>query len=113
MSRIMNPGPPGRRLVHRQPIPDQRRREPTLVLDVDLLAPLPDIPGGAVARAWLMIRVGGVAVGRLVLGVPEEGLDSAAVGAAIAARIGTDRRRPVPGADDQDRSRSRGRISSE
>jgi hypothetical protein len=78
--------------------------EPTLVRDVDLLEPMPEIPGGAVARAWLMLRVGGVPVGDLRLVVPDRGLSSADVGTAVAARLGQDR-------PDQVRSRRRGRIS--
>jgi hypothetical protein len=113
MSRIMNPGPPGPCVVDRVPRP-RRRPEPTLVRTVDLLHPLPDLPGGPVTRALLILRMGNAALGHLLIGVPEEGLPSAALGAAIAARLGTDRRRPVPGnGDGQARSRRRGRISFE
>jgi hypothetical protein len=97
MSRIMNAGPAGARVVDRFHPPTTR--EPTLVLDVDLLDPLPTITGGAFGRAWLLLRVGDVRVGELRLAVPDRGLDSAAVGSAVAARYG------------QVRSRSRGRIS--
>ena len=86
--------------------------EATLVRDVDLRGPLPDIPGGSVTRVWLIMRVGGVAVGRLLIGVPEEGLCGAQVGAAIAARLGSGRRHLPGRRDGQARSRSRGRISS-
>jgi hypothetical protein len=88
-------------------------REPALVLGVDLRAPLPDITGGAVTRAWLMLRIGPAAVGDLLLPVPAEGLRGDQIGAAIAARMGAKRRgtagrRP----DDQPRSRRRGSTSS-
>lgn len=114
MSRTMNPGPPGPCLVQRE-LPDRtERREPTLVRDVDLREPLPDLPGGTVTRAWLLMRVGGVAVGELLVAVPENGLRSAEVGAAIAGLLGAGRRRPAPEqVNRQPRERSRGRISSE
>jgi hypothetical protein len=108
----MNPGPPpGPGLVHRAP--PARRRQPTLVRDVDLRDPLPDIAGGVVTRALLVIRVGGVAVGRLLLAVPEKGLDARQVGQAVASRVGAVRRRAAPSRDGQPRSRSRGRMSLE
>jgi hypothetical protein len=135
----MNPGPPGPCLLRRELPGRTERREPTLVRDVDLGEPLPDLPGGAVTRAWLLMRVGGVAVGELLVAVPENGLRSAEVGVAIAGRLGAGRlgagrlgagrlgagrlgagrlgagrRRPAPEQlDRQLRERSRGRISSE
>lgn len=87
-------------------------REPTLVLDVDLREPLPDIAGGVVTRAWLMLRVGGVAVGELLIPVPEKGLSGADLGRAVAARIGSRRRAEPPASDAQPRSRNRGSTSS-
>jgi hypothetical protein len=88
-------------------------REPTLVVEVDLRAPLPDIAGGVVTRAWLMVRIGTTAVGDLLIAVPAEGLRGDEVGAAIAARIGTKRRRaPERPRDGQPRSRRRGSTSS-
>jgi hypothetical protein len=119
MSRTMNPGPPGPCLVRRELPGRTERREPTLVRDVDLREPLPDLPGGAVTRAWLLMRVGGVAVGELLVAVPENGLRSEEVGAAIAGRLGAGRlgagrRRPAPEqVNCQPRERNRGRISSE
>jgi hypothetical protein len=110
----MNPGPPGPCLVRRD-VPDRsERRAPTLVRDVDLREPLPDIPGGVLTRAWLLMRVGGVAVGQLLVAVPENGLRSEDLGAVIARRVGADRRRPAPDKmNRQLRERNRGRISSE
>jgi hypothetical protein len=86
------------------------------VCDVDLRDPLPAISGGTVTRAWLLMRSGGVAVGELLVAVPEKGLRSEEVGALIARRLGTGRGRPAPrraGWDRQDRRRNRGRISEE
>jgi hypothetical protein len=92
----------------RRGVPDRtERREPTLVRDVDLREPLPDIPGGALTRAWLLMRVGGVAVGRLLVAVPENGLRSEDLGAVIARRVGADRRRPAP---DRVTSNERARV---
>jgi hypothetical protein len=114
MSRTMNPGPPGPCLVRRELPGRAERREPTLVRDVDLREPLPDLPGGGVTRAWLLMRVGGVAVGELLIAVPENGLRSDEVGVAIAGRLGAGRRRPAPErVTGQPRERSRGRISAE
>lgn len=135
----MNPGPPVPRALEqarsgdrpwpgdaawRAEVPRQRdatgpvaRRnggpEPTLVLQVDLTAPLPEVDGGVVTRAWLLLRVGGVPIGDLVVTVPAGGLSAADIGAAIAGRIGARRRRRVVrSADDQARSRRRGSTSS-
>ena len=136
MSRMMNPGPPAPRALrqarsgerpwpgeagwHRQAPrpadgtgPDPEPREPTLVLDVDLAAPLPAVAGGVVTRVWLLLRIGDVAIGELLVTVPETGLPPAGVGAAIAARIGSRRRRAARRASDgQPRSRRRGSTSS-
>jgi hypothetical protein len=94
------------------PAAARRETEPTLVLQVDLREPLPDIAGGAVTRAWLLLRVGDVPVGELLLGVPENGLRGADIGGAIAARIGAQRRGAAAHADAQPRSRRRGSTSS-
>ncbi|MCA2214831.1 hypothetical protein [Jidongwangia harbinensis] len=94
------------------PEPAAEPREPTLVLEVDLREPLPDIAGGAVTRVWMLLRVGGVAVGELLLGVPENGLRGADIGVAIAARIGAQRRGAPMSSDAQPRSRRRGNTSS-
>jgi hypothetical protein len=83
---------------------------PTLVREIDLREPLPDLPGGTVRQAWLMLRVGDMGVGELRVRVPERGLGAAELGAAIAARLGAKRRRGP--ADPQARSRNRGRMSS-
>lgn len=130
MSRIMNAGPPppkgleqGRSgdrpfpgrparptgLIPRQREPEQP--EPTVVVGVDLREPMPDIAGGAVTRAWLLLRIGPVPIGELLLRVPPEGLTSAQAGAAVAARIGARRRIARRASDGQPRSRKRGRIS--
>jgi hypothetical protein len=82
------------------------------VLEVDLREPLPDIAGGTVTRAWLLLRVGGVSVGELLVGVPVEGLRGADIGGAIAARIGAQRRGAPMHSDAQPRSRRRGSTSS-
>jgi hypothetical protein len=88
-------------------------REPTLVIEVDLRAPLPDIAGGVVTRVWLMLRIGRAAVGDLLIPVPASGLRGDQVGAAIAARIGAKRRGAlVRPRDGQPRSRRRGSTSS-
>jgi hypothetical protein len=97
---------------YRPPAADSAPLEPTLVLEVDLRDPLPDIAGGTVSRVWLLLRVGGVAVGGLFLGVPGNGLRSADIGAAVAARIGARRRGAPAHADAQPRSRRRGSTSS-
>jgi hypothetical protein len=123
MSRMMNPGPPVPRALlqartgerpwpgeagQRVPVP-----QPTLVLDVDLGAPLPDIAGGTVTRAWLLMRLGPATVGDLLIPIPAKGLSGADVGAAIAARIGARRRHSaLRSRDGQPRSRSRGSTSS-
>ena len=137
MSRMVNPGPPAPRALLQArsgdrpwpgeaawrtqarrprvtPVPDAAPpREPTLVLEVDLAQPLPDIAGGVVTRVWLLLRVGPVPVGDLLVAVPEAGLRPAGVGAAIAARIGARRRRRARRASDgQARSRRRGSTSS-
>jgi hypothetical protein len=91
---------------------DAGHREPTLVLDVDLREPLPDVAGGTVTRVWLMLRLGGAAVGDLLLDVPQEGLCGAGLGAVIAARIGARRRPERARSDSQPRSRRRGSTSS-
>jgi hypothetical protein len=135
MSRMMNPGPPApRTLVQarsgerpwpgeagwRAQAPRQRdaeprtatAREPTLVLEVDLALPLPDVAGGVVTRVWLLLRIGDVAVGELLVPVPENGLSPAGLGAAVAARIGERRRAARRASDGQARSRRRGSTSS-
>lgn len=131
MSRIMNPGPPAPRALLQgrsgdrpwpgEPqwhalVPRQRaaeRSEPTVVVGIDLNEPLPDIAGGVVTRAWLLLRVGPVPVGDLLVRVPPEGLSSAEAGALIAARIGARRRRTARrAADGQPRSRRRGSTSA-
>jgi hypothetical protein len=96
----------------RPPAAETGPREPTLVLEVDLREPLPDVAGGTVSRVWLLLRVGGVAVGELLLGVPGTGLRGADIGAAIAARIGAQRRGAPMASDAQPRSRRRGNTSS-
>jgi hypothetical protein len=119
MSRIMNPGPPpppalrqGRSGERPFPVPRQRMPEPTVVVGVDLAEPLPDIAGGVVGRAWLLLRIGPVPVGELLVRVPPEGLSSAQAGALIAARIGARRQRTARrAADGQPRSRRRGSTS--
>ncbi len=103
-----NPSPPAG--------PEPEPREPTLVLEVDLARPLPEVAGGVVTRAWLLLRVGDVPVGDLLVTVPATGLGPADVGAAIAARIGARRRRSVQrparrSPDGQARSRRRGSTS--
>jgi hypothetical protein len=130
MSRIMNPGPPPPRGLEQgrsgdRPFPGEPGRlghiprqrapeppEPTVVVGVDLREPLPDIAGGAVTRAWLLLRIGSVPIGELLLRVPPEGLTSAQAGAEIAARIGARRRRARRASDGQPRSRRRGNTSS-
>ncbi len=136
MSRMMNPGPPApRTLVQarsgerpwpgeagwRAQAPRQRdaeprtatAREPTLVLEVDLALPLPDVAGGVVTRVWLLLRVGDVPVGDLLVPVPETGLSAADLSAAVAARVGVRRRRSARrSVDGQARSRRRGSTSS-
>ena len=135
MSRMMNPGPaaphanlqarsgdrpwPGDE-AWRARTPRQREglgglggSEPTVVLDIDLHEPLPGISGGAVTRAWLMLRIGSAGVGELVVTVPVGGLTPGEVGAVIAARVGPRwRRSPRWAQDGQARSRSRGSTSS-
>jgi hypothetical protein len=87
--------------------------QPTLVLDVDLGAPLPGITGGTVTRAWLLLRLGHATVGDLLLPIPQKGLSGAEVGAAIAARAGARWRHSAHRSrDGQARSRSRGSTSS-
>jgi hypothetical protein len=103
----MNPGPPGPHVSERPP---PHRPEPTLVRDLDLREPLPGIEAAEVTRVLLLVRVGAVAVGTLLLPVPEEGLTGADLGAAIAGRVGA--RRRIPRRNDQARSRNRGRMSS-
>ena len=134
MSRLMNAGPPAPRALEQgrsgeRPFPGEpgwhprvpRQRaperpepaEPTVVVGVDLREPLPDIAGGAVTRAWLLLRIGPVPVGELLVRVPPEGLSSAQAGAAIAARIGARRRRTARRASDgQPRSRRGGSTSA-
>lgn len=131
MSRLMNPGPPAPRALEQgrssaRPFPGdaawQARipqprvpapTEPTVVVGVDLCEPLPDIAGGAVTRAWLLLRIGPVPIGDLLVPVPPEGLSSAQAGAVIAARIGAQRRRTARrAADGQPRSRRRGSTSA-
>jgi hypothetical protein len=128
MSRLMNPGPPPPRALeqgrsserpfpgepgHPSRVPRQHPPEPTVVVGVDLREPLPDIAGGAVTRAWLLLRIGPVPVGDLLLHIPPEGLSSAQAGAAIAAQIGARRRRTARRASDgQPRSRRRGSTSA-
>ena len=129
MSRMMNAGPPMPRAYEqarsgdrpwpgdaswRSQSPAPREgREPTVVLDIDLDEPLPGVTGGAVTRAWLILRSGGQDVGELVIAVPDGGLTPGEIGAAIAARVGVRRRRSTRRAgDDQARSRSRGSTSS-
>ncbi len=138
MSRMMNPGSPAPRALlqarsgerswpgeaaWRAQVPRQQNPlrpaaaepepgEPTLVLEVDLAAPLPEIAGGTVTRVWLLLRIGDVPVGDLLVTVPEKGLGPADVGAAIAARIGARPRRSARRSSDaQARSRRRGRTS--
>jgi hypothetical protein len=133
MSRMMDPGPPPRALVQARSgergrpgeggrrAPRQRNagpdaggpREPTLVLQVDLVRPLPDVAGGVVTRVWLLLRIGDVPVGDLLVPVPERGLRPADLGAAVAARVGARRRRSARcSVDGQARSRRRGSTSS-
>lgn len=137
MSRMMNPGPPVPRALQQarsgdRPWPGEpawhvprprdaaepvaRRTgdgEPTLVLQVDLTAPMPEVTGGVVTRAWLLLRVAGVPIGDLMLTVPATGLTAEDIGAAIATRIGARRRRRVVRQSDaQARSRRRGSTSS-
>ncbi|MFG1610528.1 hypothetical protein [Actinoplanes sp. NPDC049265] len=127
MSRLMNPGPPPPRALEQGrsgdrpfpaapgPLPRQRtpdRPEPTVVVGVDLSRPLPDIAGGSVTLAWLLLRIGEVPIGELLLRVPPEGLSAAQAGAAIAARIGARRRSARRASDGQPRSRRRGSTSS-
>jgi hypothetical protein len=84
-----------------------------VVLDIDLDEPLPGVTGGAITRAWLMLRTGGKGVGELVIAVPAGGLTPGEIGAAIAARVGAGRRRSQKrAADGQARSRRRGSTSS-
>jgi hypothetical protein len=128
MSRLMNPGPPPPRALEqgrsgdrpfpaapgghlpRQRTPEQP--EPTVVVGVDLTGPLPDIAGGSVTLAWLLLRIGSVPVGELLLRIPPEGLSAAQAGAEIAARIGARRRSARRASDGQPRSRRRGSTSS-
>jgi hypothetical protein len=134
MSRMMNPGPPAPRALmqarsgdrpwpgeggwraprQRDAGPDPGgAREPTLVLEVDLGRPLPDVAGGAVTRVWLLLQIGDVPVGDLLVPVPEKGLSPADLGAAVAAQVGARRRRSARRpADGQARSRRRGSTSS-
>ena len=123
MSRMMNPGPPVPRALRQartgdRPWPGEAGRQvpvpqPTLVLEVDLDAPLPDIAGGTVTRAWLLLRLGPATIGDLLVPIPEKGLSGADVGAAIGARIGARRRHSAHRSrDGQARSRSRGSTSS-
>ena len=118
MSRIINPGPAAPRGFWQgrsgdRPVPRPRvPAEPTVVVGVDLAEPLPDIAGGTVTRAWLLLRLGTVPVGELLVRVPEKGLSSAEAGALIAERIGARRRRSARrAADGQPRSRRRGSTS--
>jgi hypothetical protein len=134
MSRMMNPGPPAPRALLQarsgeRPWPGERGwraprqrnaapqpggpREPTLVLEVDLTRPLPEVAGGVMTRVWLLLRIGDVPVGDLLVPVPETGLSAADLGAAVAARVGVRRRRPARrSVDGQARSRRRGSTSS-
>ena len=90
--------------------------ELTLIRAVDLLEPLPALAGGEWTRVWLLVRLGDRAVGELVVRVPEGGLTSGAIGAAVAARFGAAARlaagRPGRASDLQPRSRSLGRTRS-
>jgi hypothetical protein len=95
------------------------KRRAALIREIDLGEPMPAIEGGrGIGQAWLLLRFGDVAVGDLATRVPENGLTSAEVGAAVAARYGTAWRRTVTSdgpaqRDRQPRSRNRGRMSSE
>jgi hypothetical protein len=126
---MMNPGPPVPRSFRqarssdrpwpgdaawRSQVPRPRAgREPTVVVDIDLNEPLPGVTGGAVTRAWLMMRIGSRGVGELLIAVPAGGLTPGEIGAAIAAQVGARRRRSRKrAADDQARSRRRGSTSS-
>jgi hypothetical protein len=129
MSRLINEGPPVPRAFRQarsgdrpwpgdaawraQTPPRLAGREPAVVLDIDLDEPLPAITGGAVSRAWLMLRTGDKSVGELVINVPAGGLTPGEIGAAIAAQVGARRRRSHKrAANGQDRSRRRGSTSS-
>jgi hypothetical protein len=104
---------PGDAAWRSQASPRREGREPTVVLDIDLDEPLPGVTGGAVTRAWLMLRTGSKGVGELVIAVPAGGLTPGEIGAAIAARVGAGRRRSRKrAADGQARSRRRGSTSS-
>jgi hypothetical protein len=87
---------------------------PTLVRDLDLRDGFPSFSGDVVGRVLLLVRFGDVAVGRLVIPVPEEGLTGAQVGAAVAARFGSRPRRTVigngPAADRETRTRRHGGL---
>lgn len=87
---------------------------PTLVRDLDLRDGIPAFSGDVVGRVLLLVRFGDVAVGRLVIPVPEEGLTAGEVGAAVAARFGSRPRRTVigngPAADRETRTRRHGGL---
>jgi hypothetical protein len=123
VSRAVHAGRPGTATVQRPPAGPgpwfhagadrSPAGELTLIRELDLHRPLPSFRGGEWTRVWLLVRLGDRIVGELLLRVPEKGLTSAAIGAAVAARFGAEAR-PAGGRarDAQPRSRSRGRIRS-